>query len=96
MTRTIIGSMAPPPDSLLTLNTAALIGVVIALLVAMALVYTCGLLTGLLVRRRRGRSKSYTPSSPGDQSAPMYEQVALPPTQTTIPLEENVAYGHLK
>ncbi len=32
----------------------------------------------------------------GNLSAPTYEEVSLPPTKTTIPLEENLAYGHIK
>ena len=72
---------------LLTLSTAAVIGMVIALLVAIAVVYTCGILTGLLVKRR----KNHTPSPLGDLSAPNYEQV-LPPSKT-ISLKENEAYG---
>ena len=74
---------------LLTLSTGAVVGLVIAQLVVVATVYTCGLLTGLLVRRR----KSHTPSASGDLSAPTYEQV-LPPAQTSISLKENEAYGH--
>jgi hypothetical protein len=77
-----------PGTALLTLNTAGVVGVVIALLVVIATCYTCGLLTGLLVRRKR----KHVPSASGDLSAPTYEQV-LPPTQTSISLEENEAYG---
>ena len=75
--------------ALLALNSGGVVGVVIALLVALATTYTCGILTGLLVRR-----KNHTPSASGDLSAPTYEQV-LPPTQTNISLKENEAYGHL-
>ena len=71
--------------SLLTLSTGAVVGLAITQLVVVATVYTCGLLTGLLVWRR----KSHTPSL----SAPTYEQV-LPPAQTSISLKENEAYGH--
>ena len=74
--------------SLLTLSTGAVVGLVITQLVVVATVYTCGLLTGLLVRRR----KNHTPTALGDLSAPMYEQV-LPPAQTSISLKENEAYG---
>ncbi len=52
-------------DALLTLNTAAVVGVAITSLVAIAVVYRCGLLTGLLVRRK----KNHTPSASGDLSA---------------------------
>jgi hypothetical protein len=74
--------------ALLTLNTAGVVGMVIGLLVVIATCYTCGLLMGLLVRRKR----KHVPSASGDLSAPTYEQV-LPPTQTSISLEENEAYG---
>ena len=73
---------------LLTLSTAAVVGIVIALIAVIATAYTCGLLTGLLVRR----NKNHVPSPTGDLSSPMYEQV-LPPTQTSISLKENEAYG---
>ena len=77
------------------LSTAGVVGVVVALLVVVVpLVYACGLLTGLLVSRKR-RKKSHTPSASGDLAIPTYEQVDLPPTQTTIALKENLAYGHL-
>ena len=75
--------------TLLTLNSGGVVGVVIALLVVIASTYTCGILTGLLVRRK----KNHTPSASGDLSAPTYEQV-LPPSQTNISLKENEAYGH--
>ena len=75
--------------SLLTLSTAAVVGIVLSHVVVIAIAYTCGLLTGLLVWRR----KSHTPSATaGDLSAPTYEQV-LPPSQTRISLKENEAYG---
>ena len=74
--------------SLLTLSTAAVVGIVLSHVVVIAIAYTCGLLTGLLVRRR----KNHTPSATGDLSAPTYEQV-LPPSQTRISLKENEAYG---
>ena len=73
---------------LLTLSTAAVAGVVIALLVVITTVYTCGILTGLLVHRK----KKDIPSASGDLSAPTYEQV-LRPSQTSISLRENEAYG---
>jgi hypothetical protein len=76
--------------ALLTLNTAGVVGVAIALLVVIATCYTCGLLTGLLVRRKR----KHVSSASGDLSAPTYEQV-LPSTQTSIPLKENEAYGQV-
>ena len=75
------------------LNTAGVVGVVVALLVVIVLVYTCGLLTGLLVMWRK-KIKNHTPSASGDLATPTYEQV-LPPAQTTITLKENTAYGHL-
>ena len=81
---------ATPPASPTTLNEAAIVGIATALLVVMATCYTCGILTGLLIRRKRKQA----PSTPGDLSAPTYEQV-LPPTRTTIPLQENEAYGHI-
>jgi hypothetical protein len=74
--------------ALLTLNTAGVVGVVIAQLVVIATCYTCGILTGLLVRRKR----KHVPSASADLSAPTYEQV-LPPTQTSLSLKENEAYG---
>ena len=74
---------------LLTLSTAAVVGIVLSHVVVIAIAYTCGILTGLLVRRR----KNHTPSATGDLSAPTYEQV-LPPSQTSISLKENEAYGH--
>ena len=85
------------------LNTAAVIGLVVGVLVVMVLMYTCGLLTGSLVQRQRGGagkcSPTSAPTSPvapdtaAVQLPPVYEQV-LPPatTSTSIPLEENVAY----
>ena len=75
--------------ALLTLDSGGVVGVVIALLVAIAISYTCGILTGLLVQRR----KNHTPSASGDLTAPTYEQV-LPPSQTNFSLKENEAYGH--
>ena len=66
---------------LLTLNTAAVVGMVIALLVFITTAYSCGLLTGLLMLRR----KNNIPSASGALSAPMYEQV-LPPTCTSFSL----------
>ena len=75
------------------LSTAGVVGVVVALLVVIVLVYTCGLLTGLLVMWRKLK-KNHTPSASGDLATPTYEQV-LPPAQTTITLKENTAYGHL-
>jgi hypothetical protein len=77
-----------PGTALLTVNTAGVIGMVIALLVVIAICYTCGLLTGLLVRRRR----KHVPSASGDLSVPTYEQV-LPSTQQSISVKENEAYG---
>ena len=76
--------------ALLTLNSGGVVGVVITLLVATATTYTCGILTGFLVWRK----KNHTLSASGDLSAPTYEQV-LPPAQTRISLKENEAYGHL-
>ena len=80
-------------DGSLTISTPAIIGVAISLLVAFAVVYTCGVLTGLLVQRKK-RGKSSPTSASGDP-VPMYEEVVLP-TQTSISLKENVAYGHFK
>jgi hypothetical protein len=77
-----------PGTALLTVNTAGVIGMVIALLVVIAVCYICGLLTGLLVMRKR----KHVPSASGDLSAPTYEQV-LPSTQTSISVKENEAYG---
>ena len=72
---------------LLTLSTGAVVGVVIAMLVVVAAVaYTCGVLTGLLIRRRRKKHAS------GDLSTHMYEQV-IPTTQTSVPLKEKEACG---
>ena len=76
--------------ALLTLNIAGVIGVVIAMFIGLATCYTCGLLMGLLVRRKR----KHVPSASGDLSAPTYEQV-LPPAQTSISLNDNEAYGQL-
>ena len=72
------------------LNTAAVVGIVVALIVVMATCYSCGFLTGLLIKRKRKQA----PSTSGDLSAPTYEQV-LPPAKVAIPLQENEAYGHL-
>ena len=74
-------------DGFLTISTPAIIGVAISLLVAFVVVYTCGVLTGLLVERKK-RGKSSPTSASGDP-VPMYEEVVLP-TQT------NVSYGHFK
>ena len=78
-------STQAPPGAL---NTAAVVGIVLSHVVAIAIAYTCGLLTGLIVWRK----KNHTPSPSGDLSAPMYEQILLP-TQTRISLQENQAYG---
>ncbi len=61
----------------------------------MAVMYTCGLLTGFMVAV--WRKKPHTLSASGDLSAPTYEEVSLPPTviQTAISLKENTAYGHV-
>ena len=86
------------------LNTAAVIGLVVGVLVVMVLVYTCGLLTGSLVQRQRGGAGKCPPTSAPTspvtrdttavQLPPVYEQV-LPPaaTSTSIPLEENASYA---
>ena len=76
----------------------------VAVLVAIVLVCTCGLLTGLLVQRQRGGGgkgpPTSAPASPGEPNAavvqlvPMYEEV-LPPGPTSIPLQENVSYAHI-
>ena len=69
------------------LNTAAVIGLVVGVLVVMVLVYTCGLLTGSLVQRQRGGagkcSPTSAPTSPVAPDTALYEQV-LPPA-TSIP-----------
>ena len=92
--------------SVLRLHISAVVGIVVAVLVVMVLVYTCGLLTGLLVQRQRGDGggkcpPTSAPASPGDPNAatdqlvPMYEEVQiLPPAPTSIPLQENVSYGN--
>ena len=96
----------PSVDYLVRLNTAAVIGLVVGVLVVMVLVYTCGLLTGSLVQRQRGGAgkcpptsaptSPVTPDTAAVQLPPVYEQV-LPPattlTSTSIPLEENIAYA---
>ena len=75
---------------LLALNTPSVIGVAISLFVAFAVVFTCGLLTGLLVeRKKRGKS---SPTSVSGDPVPMYEEIVFP-TQTSISLKENVSYG---
>ena len=78
------------PDVLLALNTAGVVGVAISLFVAFVVVYTCGVLTGLLMQRKK-RGKSSPTSASGDP-VPMYEEIVLP-TQTSISLKENVSYG---
>ena len=80
-------------DGSLTLSTPAIIGMAISLLVVIAVAYTCGVLTGILVQRKK-RGKSPPTSASGDPD-PMYEEVVLP-TQTSISLKENVSYGHFK
>ena len=67
-------------DVLLALNTAGVVGVAISLLVVNVVVFTCGVLTGLLVERKK-RGKSSPTSASGDP-VPMYEEVVLP-TQTS-------------
>ena len=90
----------PSVEYLVRLNTAAVIGLVVGVLVVMVLVYTCGLLTGSLVRRQRGGAGKCPPTSaptlpvtPDTQLPPVYEQVLPPVTNTSIPLEENVSYA---
>ena len=78
------------PDVLLALNTAGVVGVAVSLLGYSVGVYTCGVLTGLLVQRKK-RGKSSPTSASGDP-VPMYEEVVLP-TQTSISLKENTSYG---
>ena len=70
------------------LHTVSVVGAVLALIVAITISYASGLLTGLLVRRK----KNHTLSASGDISSPMYDQV-LPVTTRSIPLKENEAYG---
>ena len=74
----------------MSLSTAGVVGVVMALLVATALGYVCGLLTGLLVRRKKNIAAS------SDLSAPLPYEEPLLTAQTSSPisLKENVAYGH--
>ena len=96
--------LGPSVDYLVRLNTAAVIGLVVGVLVVMVLVYTCGLLTGSLVQRQRGGAGKCPPTSAPTspvapdtaavQLPPVYEQV-LPPatTSTSIPLEENISYA---
>ena len=79
------------PDVLLALNTVGVVGVAISLLVYSAVVYTCGVVTGLLVQKKK-RGKSSPTSASGDP-VPMYEEIVLPRTQTSISLKENVSYG---
>ena len=80
------------PDALLTLNTPAVVGIVLSHAVAITIAYTCGILTGLLVRRKN----NHTPSKSSDLSVPTYEEV-LPPSQasTSYSLEDNKSYGQL-
>ena len=87
----IINFLATTPDLQQTLNTTAVVGSAIALLVAITLVCTCGVLAGLLVRRRRRRS---TFSATYDLPSPIYEEISLTPGKTIL-LEENTAYGHI-
>jgi hypothetical protein len=89
-TYVIISIVSIQGTALLPLSTAGVVGMVITQLVVIATCYACGLLTGLIVRRRK-----HVPSASGDLSAPTYEQV-LPPTQTSISLKENAAYGQFK
>ena len=88
-----LNTSSTSPDVLLALNTTGVTVVVISLLVVIAVVYTCGVLTGLLVQRKK-RGKSSPTSASGDP-VPMYEEVVLP-TQKSISLKENVSYGHFK
>ena len=75
------------PDVLLALNTAGVVGVVTSLLVVIAVVYTCGVLTGLLVpRKKRGKS---SPTSASGDPVPMYEEVG----QAYFSLRDNISYG---
>ena len=96
----------PSVDFLARLNTAAVIGLVVGVLVVMVLVYTCGLLTGSLVQRQRGGAGKCPPTSAPTspvapdtaavQLPPVYEQVLPPATTSTslsIPLEENISYS---
>ena len=76
-----IVTMDTSSDVLLALNTAGVVGVAISLLVFIAMVYTCGVLTGLLVERKK-RGKSSPTSASGDS-----------PSQTSISLMDNIAYG---
>ena len=88
-----VATMDTSSDVLLTLNTPAVVGVAVSVLVYSVVVYTCGVLTGLLVQRKK-RGKSSPTSASGDP-VPMYEEVGLP-TQTSVSLKENISYGHFK
>lgn len=79
-------STTQPPDAGLTLNTAAIVGIVISLVVIITA--ASGILTGLVWRK-----KNHTPPESDDSSAPTYEQV-LSPTHTRIILKKNEAYGN--
>ena len=90
-TAVFIATIDTSADVLLALNTASVVGAAISLFVAFVVVYTCGVLTGLLVQRKK-RGKSSPTSASGDP-VPMYEEVVLP-TQTSISLKKNISYGH--
>ena len=85
-------------DFLLRLDMAGVAGVVVGVLVVMVLVYTCGLLTGLLVVRCSNYlHTSTTPAQPDTaavQLPPTYEEV-LSPTPASIPLQDNLSYAHI-
>ena len=72
---------------------AGVAGVVLGVLVMMVLVYTCGLLTGVLaVRCGKCLHTSASPDSVAVQLPPTYEEV-LPPTKFSFPVQENVSYA---
>ena len=81
-------------DCLQRLDTAAVIGVVVAVLVVMVFTYTCGMLSGALVQRKRGNTTcTSAPTSP-EQSVPVYEEVHGHPSVPNIPLHQNAAYSN--
>ena len=77
---------------------AGVAGVVVGVLVVMVLVYTCGLLTGLLVVRHskclHTSASPAQPDTPAVQLPPTYEEV-LPSKPASIPLQDNVSYAHM-
>ena len=69
------------------LNTAAVVGMAISLFVVIVMVFTCGVLIGLLVKKCwRIRPSTHTSES---CQIPMHEKVI----SSRILLEENISYG---